>query len=183
MQSHAYSPSCGTSLCLMVLAIASWAQNWTAPTENDFPHSTPVYVQVKVNGEEILKGVEVAAFIDDECRASLQSPNAQVSGELLCYQLRVWGDMDADLNKTITFKVSYNGLVFKMKKTITFTGETHSEIPLVLNIDLPTGVSLPDPLALEAKLPFSYDLTNDIEFQYEAQCCDSWGRKGSDTTE
>lgn len=156
------------SLCLMVLAIASWAQNWTAPTENDFPHSTPVYVQVKVNGEEILKGVEVAAFIDDECRASLVSPNAQISSNLLCYQLRVWGDMDADLNKTITFKVSYNGLVFKMKKTITFTGETHSEIPLVLNIDLPTGVSLPDPLALEAKLPFSYDLTNDIEFQYEA---------------
>lgn len=156
------------SLCLMVLAIASWAQNWTAPTENDFPHSTPVYVQVKVNGEEILKGVEVAAFIDDECRASLVSPNAQISSNLLCYQLRVWGDMDADLNKTITFKVSYNGLVFKMKKTITFTGETHSEIPLVLNIDLPTGVSMPDPLALEAKLPFSYDLTNDIEFQYEA---------------
>lgn len=156
------------SLCLMVLAIASWAQNWTAPTENDFPHSTPVYVQVKVNGEEILKGVEVAAFIGDECRASLVSPNAQISSNLLCYQLRVWGDMDADLNKTITFKVSYNGLVFKMKKTITFTGETHSEIPLVLNVDLPTGVSLPDPLALEAKLPFSYDLTNDIEFQYEA---------------
>lgn len=156
------------SLCLMVLAMASWAQNWTAPTENDFPHSTPVYVQVKVNGEEILKGAEVAAFIDDECRASIVSPNAQISSNLLCYQLRVWGDMDADLNKTITFKVSYNGLVFKMKKTITFTGETHSEIPLVLNIDLPTGVSMPDPLALEAKLPFSYDLTNDIEFQYEA---------------
>lgn len=157
------------SLCMMLLTVASWAQNWTAPTENDYPHSTPVYVQVKVNGEEMLKGVEVAAFIDDECRASLQSPNAQVSGELLCYQLRVWGDTDADLNKTITFKVSYNGLVFKMKKTITFTGETYSEIPLVLNIDLPTGVSLPDPLELEAKLPFSYDLTNDIEFQYEGR--------------
>ena len=157
------------SLCMMLLTVASWAQNWTAPTENDYPHSTPVYVQVKVNGEEMLKGVEVAAFIDDECRASLQSPNAQVSGELLCYQLRVWGDTDADLNKTITFKVNYNGLVFKMKKTITFTGETYSEIPLVLNIDLPTGVSLPDPLELEAKLPFSYDLTNDIEFQYEGK--------------
>ena len=157
------------SLCMMLLTVASWARNWTAPTENDYPHSTPVYVQVKVNGEEMLKGVEVAAFIDDECRASLQSPNAQVSGELLCYQLRVWGDTDADLNKTITFKVNYNGLVFKMKKTITFTGETYSEIPLVLNIDLPTGVSLPDPLELEAKLPFSYDLTNDIEFQYEGR--------------
>lgn len=154
------------SLCMMLLTVASWAQNWTAPTENDYPHSTPVYVQVKVNGEEMLKGVEVAAFIDDECRASSQSAEAQV-GDLLCYQLRVWGDTDADLNKTITFKVNYNGLVFKMKKTITFTGETYSEIPLVLNIDLPTGVSMPDPLELEAKLPFSYDLTNDIEFQYE----------------
>lgn len=157
------------SLCMMLLTVASWAQNWTAPTENDYPHSTPVYVQVKVNGEEILKGVEVAAFIDDECRASLQSPNAQVSDDLLCYQLRVWGDTDTDLNKTITFKVYYNGLVFKMKNTITFTGETYSEIPMVLNIDLPTGVSLPDPLVLEAMLPFSYDLTNDIEFQYEGK--------------
>lgn len=154
------------SLCMMLLTVASWAQNWTAPTENDYPHSTPVYVQVKVNGEEMLKSVEVAAFIDDECRASSQFAEAQV-GELLCYQLRVWGDTDADLNKTITFKVNYNGLVFKMKKTITFTGETYSEIPLVLNIDLPNGVSLPNPLELEAKLPFSYDLTNDIEFQYE----------------
>lgn len=154
------------SLCMMLLTVASWAQNWTAPTENDYPHSTPVYVQVKVNGEEMLKGAEVAAFIDDECRASSQSAEARV-GDLLCYQLRVWGDTDADLNKTITFKVNYNGLVFKMKKTITFTGETYSEIPLVLNIDLPTGVSMPDPLELEAKLPFSYDLTNDIEFQYE----------------
>lgn len=154
------------SLCMMLLTVASWAQNWTAPTENDYPHSTPVYVQVKVNGEEMLKGVEVAAFIDDECRASSQSAEARV-GDLRCYQLRVWGDTDADLNKTITFKVNRNGLVFKMKKTITFTGETYSEIPLVLNIDLPTGVSLPDPLELEAKLPFSYDLTNDIEFQYE----------------
>lgn len=157
------------SLCMMLLTVASWAQNWTAPTENDYPHSTPVYVQVKVNGEEMLKGVEVAAFIDDECRASLQSPNAQVSDDLLCYQLRVWGDTDTDLNKTITFKVYYNGLVFKMKKTITFTGETYSEIPLVLNIDCPTGVSLPDPLELEEKLPFSYDLTNDIEFLYEGR--------------
>lgn len=154
------------SLCMMLLTVASWAQNWTAPTENDYPHSTPVYVQVKVNGEEILKGAEVAAFIDDECRASSQYADARVGG-LLFYQLRVWGDTDADLNKTITFKVNYNGLVFKMKKTITFTGETYSEIPLVLNIDLPTGVSLPAPLELEAKLPFSYDLTNDIEFQYE----------------
>lgn len=154
------------SLCMMLLTVASWAQNWTAPTENDYPHSTPVYVQVKVNGEEMLKGAEVAAFIDDECRASSQFAEAQV-GDLLCYQLRVWGDTDADLNKTITFKVSYDGLVFKMKKTITFTGETYSEIPLVLNIDRPNGVSLPDPLELEAKLPFSYDLTNDIEFLYE----------------
>lgn len=156
------------SLCMMLLTVASWAQNWTAPTENDYPHSTPVYVQVKVNGEEMLKGVEVAAFIDDECRASSQFADAQVGG-LLCYLLRVWGDTDADLNKTITFKVNYNGLVFKMKKTITFTGETYSEIPLVLNIDLPNGVSLPNPLKLEAKLPFSYDLTNDIEFQYEGK--------------
>ena len=56
------------SMLLMLVGMATWAQDWEAPSENEYQSSTPVYVQVKVNGEEQMKA-QVAAFIDDDCRA------------------------------------------------------------------------------------------------------------------
>ena len=61
-----------------------------------------------------------------------------------------------------------NGLVFNFTKTVVFTGETYSEEnPLILNVDMPTGVSLSYPLNIEVKLPGEYDLNNDIKLLYE----------------
>lgn len=149
---------------LMLLGMATWAQDWTAPSENDFESSTPVYVQVNVNGVEQMK-VQVAAFIDDDCRAVSYGAETQV-GNSQYHLLRVWGDPSADYNKTITFKVAWEGLVFNFRKTVAWTGETHKEIPVVLNVDLPTGVSITNPLNLEMKLPGTYDLANNISFTY-----------------
>lgn len=149
---------------LMLVGMSAWAQGWTDPGEYAYDGSTPVNVQVKVNGEEQLK-VEVAAFIDGECRAVSEAAEYQV-GNNQYHMLRVWGDRTADLNKTITFKVAYGRLVFNFQKTITFTGDYHSEIPVVLNVDMPTGITLTNPLNIEAKLPASYDLTDDVEFTY-----------------
>ena len=148
----------------MLLGMATWAQDWTAPSENDFESSTPVYVQVNVNGVEQMK-VQVAAFIDDDCRAVSYGAETQV-GNSQYHLLRVWGDPSADYNKTITFKVAWEGLVFNFRKTVAWTGETHKEIPVVLNVDLPTGVSITNPLNLEMKLPGTYDLANNISFTY-----------------
>lgn len=148
----------------VLVNMAAWAQDWQAPSENEFQASTPVYVQVNVNGEEQLKA-PVAAFIGDECRAVSYEPSA-LHGDNQYHLLRVWGDPTDDNGKTITFKVSWEGLVFNFTKTVTFTGETHSEIPLVLNIDLPTELMLTNPLNIEANLPYTYDLTNDIKFVY-----------------
>ena len=152
---------------LMLLGMATWAQDWTAPSENDFESSTPVYVQVNVNGVEQMK-VQVAAFIDDDCRAVSYGAETQVSNSQY-HLLRVWGDPSADYNKTITFKVAWEGLVFNFRKTVAWTGETHKEIPVVLNVDLPTGVILTNPLEIVTKLPGTYDLSNDIKFSYEGR--------------
>lgn len=152
------------SMLLMLVGMATWAQDWEAPSENEYQSSTPVYVQVKVNGEEQMKA-QVAAFIDDDCRAVSFEPNALI-GDNQYHLLRVWGDPTADNNKSIKFKVAWDGLVFNFTKTVPFTGETYSEIPLVLNVDLPTAVTLTNPLNIEANLPYSYDLTNDIKLVY-----------------
>lgn len=152
---------------LMLLGMATWAQDWTAPGNQDYTGSTPVYVQVNVNGVEQMK-VQVAAFIDDDCRAVSYGAETEVSNSQY-HLLRVWGDPSADYNKTITFKVAWEGLVFSFRKTVAWTGETHKEIPVVLNVDLPTGVSITNPLNLEMKLPTKYDLNNDIKLLYEGR--------------
>lgn len=155
------------TIMLMLVGMTTWAQNWSAPTANDYHASTPVYVQVNINGQEQLK-VEVAAFIDGDCRAVAYGAEAVV-GDSQYFSLRVWGDPKTDDKKDITFKVAWEGLVFNFTKTVKWTDETHSEIPLVLNVDMPTGVSITNPLNLEMKLPAKYDLNNDIKFLYEGR--------------
>lgn len=148
----------------MLAGMVTWAQNWTAPTANDYQSSTPVYVQLNVNGVEQLKA-EVAAFIDDDCRAVSYGAETVINNSQY-HLLRVWGDPTKDANKTIKFKVAWEGLVFTFTKTVIWTGETHSEIPVVLNVDMPTGVSITNPLNIEVKLSGTYDLTNDISYTY-----------------
>lgn len=159
------------TMMLMLAGMVTWAQNWEAPTEYEFNDDTPVYVQVNVNGEEQLKA-QVAAFIEDDCRAV--SPGAETQmGNYSVHTLRVRGNNPDDIGKTITFKVAWNGLVFKSTKTVEFTGDTYNEEnPLVLNIDMPTGVSITNPLNIEVKLSGTYDLNNDIKLLYEGRDVD-----------
>lgn len=149
---------------LMLVGMSAWAQGWTGPSANDYQSSTPVYVQVYVNGAEQLKA-EVAAFIGDDCRAVSVGAETQI-GNSQYHLLRVWGDPTADLNKEITFKVAWEGLVFGFKKTVTWTGETHTEIPVVLNVDKPTGIDITNPLVIEQNLNTTYPLTEEISFSY-----------------
>ncbi|MBQ4524520.1 MAG: hypothetical protein IJA00_00395 [Bacteroidaceae bacterium] len=149
---------------LMLVGMSAWAQGWTGPSANDYQSSTPVYVQVNVNGAEQLEA-EVAAFIDDDCRAVSSVAETQI-GNSQYHLLRVWGNPDDDLDKEITFKVAWEGLVFGFKKTVTWTGETHTEIPVVLNVDKPTGIYITNPLKINQKLNTTYDLTPEISFSY-----------------
>ena len=149
---------------LSVMAIN--AQNWTGPSGNDYQTSTPIYLQVKVNGVVATSNdaLEVAAFINGECRAVTFTYDANASNLLT---LRVWGNPD-EVGQTITFKVFDHlyGLLYSFSKTVQFTGETVAEVPYVLNIDRPTGVSITNPISITTKFPAEIDLNQYLQFDY-----------------
>lgn len=139
------------------------AAKWTAPSSSDFLTSTPIYVQVNVNGQRSTT-IEVAAFINGECRASADVYDRTTN----LYTLRVWGNPD-EAGSTITFKAydSASDFEFSFTKTAEFTGETNSEVPFVLNIDEPTGVRLTSPIKILAKFPAEKDLSEYITLTYD----------------
>ena len=149
---------------LSVMAIN--AQNWTGPSGNDYQTSTPIYLQVKVNGVVATSNdaLEVAAFINEECRAVTRT--ADDSNNF--YTLRVWGNPEEVGQTTIIFKVFDHlyGLLYSFSKTVPFTGETVAEVPYVLNIDRPTGVVIDNPINITTKFPAEIDLTQYFQFQY-----------------
>lgn len=156
------------SMLVLLSTVAMQAQNWTAPSENDYPSETPIYVQVNINGD-LSNEVEVAAFIDGACRAAATEATINTDAGNM-FALRVRGG-DDDMNKAITFKVfdrNY-GIVYSLKKQATFTGETVSEVPFVLNVDRPVEILINHgevPLQIETKLPARIDLNEYLELTY-----------------
>ena len=154
------------TMCALLSVMAINAQNWTGPSGNDYQTSTPIYLQVKVNGVVATSNdaLEVAAFINGECRAVTFTYDANASNLLT---LRVWGNPD-EVGQTITFKVFDHlyGLLYSFSNTVPFTGETVAEVPYELNIDRPTGVSITNPISITTKFPAEIDLNQYLQFDY-----------------
>ena len=154
------------SMLALLSVMAINAQNWTEPSGNDFLTSTPIYVHVKVNGvvANANNGLEVAAFMNGECRAVSGRPSDTNN----LFTLRVWGNTD-EVGDTITFKVYDHryGLLFSFNNEVLFTGETVAEVPFVLNIDEPTGVELISPIQILTKFPAEIDLSEYITLTYD----------------
>lgn len=151
------------TLMLVLTTICGWAQRWVAPDKTQYPDETPIYVHVTTNGTENVR-YDIAAFIGDECRAVGQQ---QYIGNKNCYTLRVVGNQ-SDMGKDITFKMVYNGLVYKFKKTAKFDGETDSRpIPFELALEPISGIELPEKIEMTHALPFDYDLNDDIKLVYK----------------
>ena len=153
------------SMLALLSVMAINAQNWTEPSGNDFLTSTPIYVHVKVNGvvANANNGLEVAAFMNGECRAVSGRPSDTNN----LFTLRVWGNTD-EVGDTITFKVYDHryGLLFSFNNEVLFTGETVAEVPYELNIDRPTGVSITNPISITTKFPAQIDLNQYLQFDY-----------------
>ena len=153
------------SMLALLSVMAINAQNWTEPSGNDFLTSTPIYVHVKVNGvvANANNGLEVAAFMNGECRAVSGRPSDTNN----LFTLRVWGNPD-EVGDTITFKVYDHryGLLFSFNNEVLFTGETVAEVPYELNIDRPTGVSITNPISITTKFPAQIDLNQYLQFDY-----------------
>ena len=143
------------SLSTLLLACSySWADHWTPASIYDYPTESPVYVSLKINGGVATADsiVELAAFIDGQCRATAKTPVA--NGK---YSLRVVGN-DDDINKTIEYKVYHKGLEYGLQPVSDskFTKET-----AMVNLDLSaiTGIRTTTPLCVTADLPRQETLT------------------------
>lgn len=133
------------TMMLMVTALVTWAQRWTAVSYSSYGNSSPLFVRVTLNGEIATdnSGLEVAAFIGNECRATesyIYIPKVGEDYPENSYLLRVWGDPQVDKNATITIKAYYEGVVYKFSQTAIWTGETIDPIPIELNLETLTGI-------------------------------------------
>ena len=152
---------------LLCLSSAYAASIWT-PSMSTAPNETPVYVRIYVNGIMKNSGLEVAAFVDCDCRADAVSAVTigSSTSSTSAYLLRVMGT-NSDLNKPITFKAFYNNLVYSFTTQATFTGEYVTPLPLDLYIDAVTGISLVNPINIVATIPAVHDLSADVSVLYD----------------
>lgn len=152
------------SFVMLTSTIVAWANRWDAPNTYDFKDRMVVYLQLKVNGTISTPNdqVELAAFLNGECRGDVDGMSAG-SG---FYALQVYGATEEN-GADVSFKVLYNGLAYYFKQTIPFAFQTtYESVPLTLNLDAITGVSITNPLEITQKVGTTYDLSNDITFTY-----------------
>ncbi|MCR4921388.1 MAG: hypothetical protein K5945_06730, partial [Bacteroidaceae bacterium] len=157
-------------LLLMLTTLGMQAQSWrgTEPIVGDgnsYNHETVVYATLTSNLAS--PSLNIAAFIGDECRASVypdvgtEATGAPTTASGNNYTIRVAGDKSADMGKTITFKVfdPDSGLEYTLGTTLQFDGETHGEPsnPIVLTLTVPTSYTL---TLKEVEVGQSYILKN-----------------------
>lgn len=169
----------------LLLPTAAMAQHWTPKTTYDLPNETPVYVQVLTNGFEAGANnpIEVAAFVDNDCRAyseelTYPSATAAIDGR---FELRVVGDLETEANKDITFRAYYRNIEYEFTTKVKFTGETYTPSPLVLNLDAVTGVSIPETIEVAqpaTAFPYTEDLSSKITLLYESMTDSPYTPKG-----
>lgn len=161
------------SLLLWVLVASSaFAQNWYPWTNHDYPDDNVYYVNVMINGVPASSndGLELAAFINGQCRAAAIAPTQKDSAS--SYVLRVAGDLDQENNATISFKCRYQSLTYNLKvqdsqiSKAVFTDVTTTTPgkPIVLYLDAITDVAITEnPIEVSIpgnKLPYRVDASN-----------------------
>lgn len=163
------------TMMLMVAALVTWADRWTAVSNADYGSESPVYLRITLNGRYANNNdkLEVAAFIGKECRAvanRIYLPGVG-TGPTNSFELRVWGDPQNDAGKTITFKAYYAGVVYKFTTTATWNGETIQPVPIELTLDALSGVIIPDEVMklVEVSLPGTKDLGSMVSLAFGAE--------------
>lgn len=148
-------------MLLMTVCIGARADHWTAKTTYDYKNERALFIKVTVNGYTDTTDplLEVAAFIDGECRA--QATSTGIGGR---YELMVVGDLATENNKVITFKAAYQGLEYDFTHTETFV-ENGALVNLTLNPIV--GVTLQNPIEFSpAVMPAELNLMNYVTYKY-----------------
>lgn len=160
-------------LTLAFLAASAWAQYWTPKTNQDYPDDNLYYVSVYLNGmrADDFDNVEVAAFINGECRAS-----GTVSSQRIA-TLRVAGNLASESGKNISFKVRYRNLNYAVapnsadlsKAVFTSTATTKPSSPLKLYVDAISDVKMENPIEVNAPataFPYELNLMDKVNYVY-----------------
>ncbi len=165
------------TILMLLLTAVSWAQqgpmilaniysyDWgDAPNTYNYPNETPVYLKVNVLGTKagandyVVQPQRVAAFVNGRLRAVATSTDNNGF-----YVLRVMGDLSDENGATITFCALYNDLVYRFTATETFDGETQTHsVPVEVTLNPLMDVTLPKVINIEANLPATHDLNDDV---------------------
>lgn len=169
------------------MVLLTHAQTWTKVDSRQYNDETIVYAAIS---DDTPESWILAAFIDNECRAEVRESSVGVDGSKF-FILRVYGNRDADRDKSITFavchKTSQKEYECQSSEPITFNGESFgspsspilltfsiTEIPLqgfIVSIDPlvagQTGQLQLTPIPAEATfrindLPLNFEGTSDL---------------------
>lgn len=157
---------------MLLTCMSVRAQIFTPPTGGAYKEHA-VNVKLVVNGTTInsqtWRQVEIAAFINDECRdvisSQIQTTYQRFNGQTNFFMMRV-GGTDEEIGKAISFKVVIGGIVYKMKSTLAYQGEGATTMGFELNLDKITGVTLPESIKITQNLGTTYDLSKHIGYKY-----------------
>lgn len=159
----------------LLLPVTAMAQtHWTPKTEQQMGGgATVIYATVNINGAKVTANdnLELAAFINDDCRADATAHQNGV------YTLRVVGDAaEVEPRPTITFRAYYGGTEYQFTVTSNYQGDNTTGVPsassITLNLDVVTGVKFTQDLITISKrvsqnpLPWTEDLSSYIQFLY-----------------
>lgn len=165
-------------LTLALVTASAWAQYWKPKTSFDYRDYNAYYVQVKVNGQDITgkEALEVAAFIDGDCRATQVSAVTSSTGKQAAYQLLVAGDLATETGKNIDFKVRYKELNYSCSVADADTSKVHfnnltntpSSSIITLYLDVLTDLQVKDieVEAQEGEFPYEVDMSDKVTFVY-----------------
>lgn len=165
-----------TLLAFLAVFVGSHAQatGFEEPAAGTYADGYAVIVQLNINGEKVCylanypHSIELAAFVDGDCRAVIsQSKNVEAFNEDKGFFIfRVWGK-EEEIGKTVSFKAIVDGVAYKFNSTIEYGYDgKYDTTPLVLNLDMITGMSFPEEINIRQPINSTYDLWQKIIYSY-----------------
>lgn len=152
-----------TILAMLFVCLTVAAQSWTPVDERQYDDETIVYAslwnrgsRVKDNGNKL----EVAAFIDGECRAVAE---ASSTGDGLLFVLRVVGSRNTDHGKKMEFCIYERSTALEFNLSagsdVFFTGESEGmpSHPIALSYASPSSLAVADIHLLTGQTVDLYD--------------------------
>ena len=107
-------------------AASALAQHWTCLPQ-DYRYDMTMYAQLVLNGSPVtnLAGMEVAAFVGDECRGVMEQQQYEVDGQTVTFgYLRLRSNQPTDETFSFRLYIARTGQEVELTSSTTFTFES-----------------------------------------------------------